>query len=106
MIEVPHIALPFRLSGDRIAAVEQDSNEEIAQNAETIIRYPTQYRLEAPDFGVSEGLFRQEGVDPDEIKAAISEFEPRAEAEVEDLELPEDREQAIQRVRVAIGKVA
>lgn len=84
MADVPHFALPFRLTpGGSVALTEQDSVDEIADCVAAILSYPLGSRPELPDFGVAEQAFIQGGPDLDEIRAAIDAYEPRAAVELE-----------------------
>ena len=78
------LALPLRLAGNRLAAVEQDSPEEIAQCVEVVCRYPRGLRPELPDFGSPDLAFREVPVGTDELAAAIERWEPRANALLEE----------------------
>lgn len=81
--DAPHFAVPFRLGGTSFAAVEQDSDEEILQCVEAVVRTPLGSRvLDAPDFGIPDPTFRQlgAGASADEIVAAVEEDEPRVSA--------------------------
>lgn len=82
--EIPHLSVPLRLAGDRLATVEQDSLEEVGQCVETICRYPVGSRPELPEFGIPDFTFRPVPISPTELADAIGEWEPRATALVEE----------------------
>lgn len=105
MPDVPHFALPFRLTpGGRVATTEQDSVDEIADCTAVILSYPLGSRPELPDFGVAEQAFTQGGPDLDEIRAALDAYEPRAipTLELDDAGLAE----FVGAVRVGLGGAA
>lgn len=88
MVEVPHFALPFRFetdpTGEAHAAVnEQDSPDDIADCVQAILMCPLGFRLELPDFGVRDQTFGSPGANLDDIQAAISLYEPRADVLIE-----------------------
>lgn len=80
MTDIPHFALPFRVENGAVAESEQDTNDEIADCVQAIVRYPLGYRIELPGFGVPEQEFQQGGADPIVIQAQIDTWEPRAGA--------------------------
>src|SRR5687767_8720500 len=86
-IQNPHFAFPFRLkaSGRSVAVVEQDSEEDITNCVEVLLRTERGSRIEVPDYGIDDPTFHQ--VSPNdkltELQAAIVEWEPRAETTLE-----------------------
>ena len=90
MADIPHFAVPFRITGTSATVVEQDSDEDILACAETILRTPVGSRIEEPEFGMEDPTFT---TDPAVIERvaidALHEWEPRttalAEAEIDDL---------------------
>lgn len=81
MIEIPHIAFPLRQAADgTLAAVEQDSLDDVRQCVHVLLRTPLGARPLAPDTGVEDPTFSQ-GVDPDELATRLAgeDNEPRAE---------------------------
>lgn len=78
-IKVPHFAIPLRFTPGLGAVVtEQDSDQEIEDCVETIIRFPTGQRPEEPTFGIPDQTFAFPTVDLTKIQAAIAKWEPRA----------------------------
>lgn len=80
-VRVPHFDLPFRFIGGSASVVEQDSEEDIANCVETIIRTPYGYRVQdyTPDFGILQPTFEIQPVDTELIKSTILVQEPRAD---------------------------
>lgn len=105
-IEIPHLKMPLTVVDGRALAVEQDSDEEILQAAETVLRYEIGHRVDLPDFGLSDQAFRQGGADREEVREAIEAWEPRARPIVEDaedgLEAAETLHDGIHALRAAI----
>lgn len=80
MTKVPHIAHPFTITASgRARLVEQDSIDEIAQNVYGILATRLGEWIDEPSFGLPEQIHRKGGADLDEIRAAVAEWEPRAE---------------------------
>lgn len=81
MAQVPHIKLPLTINPGGTAVVEQDSDEEIRQCVELILRTEVGSRIEVPEFGIEDLAFSGE---PDlieqEVLRAVREWEPRARA--------------------------
>lgn len=84
MAECPHFDRPFRIVNGRNAEVEQDSTDDVMACVLTVVTCPTGERVEEPDFGVPDQVFRQGGVDTDVVAAAIERWEPRAAALVQE----------------------
>jgi phage baseplate assembly protein W len=83
MTLIPHFALPFRIDGVRGAVVhEQDSEEEIMDCIETILRFDTGHRPERPEFGIPDQTFAMPEPDVTLVEAALVEWEPRIEMDV------------------------
>ncbi len=76
----PHLAAPFRVEGGRVAAVEQDSPEEIRQSVLASLRTRLASRLEAPEYGVPDQALRRQPRNPTAAVylRAVEEAEPRA----------------------------
>lgn len=81
----PHFDFPFRLSGSGRSAVyvEQDSDEEVTDCVEVLLRTPVGSREEVPDYGTPDYVFRQGGVEVSDLTDVIAHWEPRAGASVE-----------------------
>lgn len=93
MVRIPHLRVPFRITGSSAGVVEQNSIEEIKQCAIAVLRTPIGARIEVPEFGISRAeLFSQVSPTPtaDVYLEAIEEWEPRAQvagtAVVEEME--------------------
>lgn len=80
---------PLELASDgQLATVELDSDEEVGQCLAVILRYAPGDRRRSLSFGVPEQLFRDDGPDLTEVRAALQANEPRARY---DVELTDDR---------------
>lgn len=103
MNEVPHLALPIRLSADgSFETVDQDSLEEIAQNVEVLLLTEIGSRIEVPDYGVPSMVFATD-INDETILALIEEWEPRASAFIK--EEPDRVDELIRRVRATVARV-
>lgn len=75
---IPHLDFPMRLTtGGQFATVDQDSDAELVACIALLLAYPRGSRPDVPNFGVPEQLFLQGGVNLDEIRAALEDYEPR-----------------------------
>jgi len=81
---IPHLQMPLSFAtgpdGPRMQVVEQDSDEELTQCVETILRYPLGFRQELPEFGITDPVMRENGADVQEMVRAVTEWEPRVSA--------------------------
>jgi phage baseplate assembly protein W len=84
----PHFSLPFRFGGVNGAAFvnEQDTSDDIIDCIRAILFWPVGQRDDMPDFGTLDLAFT---LASDEsltlkIRAAIQEWEPRAEHDVDE----------------------
>jgi phage baseplate assembly protein W len=83
MAENPHFAIPFRLNGYKGAFVtEQDSEEEIQDCVEVIVRYTEGQRPEKPEFGIPDITFSMPSPDVTHIRRSILAWEPRTTMDV------------------------
>lgn len=96
---IPRLRIPIQLSGSRLSTVESDSAQEVSQCVYSILSTEIGSRVELPDFGLEPQLFLMGGVDDDEIRSAIEDWEPR----VTELFTETEWEQLVQKVRVQIG---
>jgi len=81
---IPHFSIPFRFDGSRGVVVnEQDSDEEMMDCAETILRYEIGQRREKPEFGIPDQTFAEPEPDISLIQEALVKWEPRMELTVE-----------------------
>lgn len=104
MIDLPHFSLPFRFVNGAAAVVEQDTAEEVATCVEAIIRCPIGFRDELPEFGAVSPVFRQAPVPVEELRQAVAEWEPRANADI--TEYGDAVDEAIRTVRIAVDPQA
>lgn len=95
----PRLAFPPRMAGRGMATVEQDSEEEINQSAKLTLRYARGDRTKLPGFGLPDQALRENGADLSEIRATITEWDERADAEVF---TDDDLLDAIQEIRVEV----
>lgn len=95
---VPHFNLPFRVSGKGFGVVEQDSEEDIANCVETILRCPQGFRDDSPGFGLPEQAFSLQPLDIVAIRTEVTRQEPRSSVAV--FERTDDLDQLIARVTV------
>lgn len=80
MAEIPHFRYPFTRGPDgRVQVVEQDTPEHIKSCQSVIVRCPTGFREERPEFGWSFPEFRTAPLDLSELAGALRRFEPRAQ---------------------------
>lgn len=79
-IENPHIAFPFRLdaNGKTLVKREQGSDEEVEDKVIVLLSTPIGSREEVPMYGIVDPVLRQNGASLQDIGAAISMWEPRA----------------------------
>lgn len=82
-----HLALPFRIVGTRAVAVDQDSDAEILQSVEVLMRYRPGDREAVPDFGVPGQAHRQGGADLVTVAERVELWEPRVRAVAESMGL-------------------
>lgn len=80
----PHFDLPFRMVGGSFAVVEQDSQEDIANCVEAIVRTPFASIPDSPDFGVDDHSFDNQPIDTNALTAQILNQEPRATILIEE----------------------
>lgn len=84
-IETPHFKFPFQFTpaGDRIQYAEQDSDDEIIDCIEVLLSTSIGERIELPDYGIADQVFRENGVDTGHIMAQIRKYEERADIQLE-----------------------
>lgn len=98
MAVVPHFDYPFRVVGGGVRTVEQDTVQDVAVCVYAILATELGSRQEEPDFGLIDQAFRQGGVSIDELREAVSDWEPRA-----DLLDGEDWDDLTERVSIRVG---
>jgi hypothetical protein len=77
----PHFRYPFRFGqgDDKHALVsEQGTEEEIVDCVIAIVKTPTGFRDDIPDFGIPEPIFQQQPLGIDDIQASLDLWEDRA----------------------------
>lgn len=79
-VRTPHFRTPFRIARGGPAEIEQDSDREIDQCIEAVLRTPVGSRMEDPEFGRPDETFKTLKANPtaDVYLAAVEEGEPRA----------------------------
>jgi hypothetical protein len=107
--DVPHIQWPVRLEGARLATVEQDSLEDVAQCVALVLSTTPGTRLELPEFGRPDPTFSEGGADPTALEDAVNEWEPRAalqfDPELDERLLAQGQDKLRVRVRLAEEEV-
>ena len=78
MDDVPHLALPLRIVGERYISVQQDTLDELVVCVGAITSFPLAYRVERPDFGVVPMELDARPLPLDDVEAAVEAWEPRA----------------------------
>jgi phage baseplate assembly protein W len=83
-LEAPHFQIPFNFGANGHATcVEQDSEDDIFQCIQSVVKTPRGFRLELPGFGIDDPVFKEGGPDTADIASAIATWEPRANAVVD-----------------------
>lgn len=86
-ISIPHLDLPFRFVSDQgsltVATVEQDTIDDVANCVQAVLRCPTGFRPELPEFGLDDLTFRMLPIEMQEILDAVLRWEPRAQITME-----------------------
>lgn len=77
-IETPHFDIPFRFDATSAVCVEQDSIEDITNCVEAVMRYPTGFREDLPEFGIPDQVFTEGNLDVEAVRASVEYWEPRA----------------------------
>jgi hypothetical protein len=78
MNEVPHLGVPLRFTGNRYAANQQGTTDEISACVAVVCSFARGSREEAPEFGITDPSFQQRPVDITDVQQACEEYEPRA----------------------------
>lgn len=77
--DVPHFAYPFRRDSHGLpVVVEEDSDDEILDCVEVLLRTERGSREEIPEYGIPDQVFIMGGADKTAIQATIRRWEPRA----------------------------
>jgi hypothetical protein len=78
MDNVPHLALPLRITGDHFVSVQQDTLDELVTAVAAIVTFPLGYRVERPDFGITPPELGDRPLDTLDVEQAVEAYEPRA----------------------------
>lgn len=101
MASVPHFSFPLRLAADGgLATVEQDTIDDVAQCVRVLVDTAVGERVELPAYGIEDPSFT-EGIDRDEIRRAVDEWEPRAALMIESE--PDQYDEMIENVIMDVG---
>lgn len=76
------LAIPMRVQDGRLAVVEQDSDEDVAQCLEAIGRTRRGDRFDQPDMGVDPRTFHERPVDVTQMIETLRRHEPRRTVQV------------------------
>ena len=81
----PHLSIPFRLDGNRIAVTEQDTSMEVADCVELCLRTVQGERATLTSFGRPDNLefITDRDLAVAEVQQTIEDNEPRAKALIE-----------------------
>jgi phage baseplate assembly protein W len=85
-VDIPHFDVPFSIPGSSARVVEQDSEEDVTNCVEVLLRYSIGFRIDVPEFGIPDPTFTEVPLDLKTVRGAIVEWEPRASALVEEQE--------------------
>jgi hypothetical protein len=82
MDNVPHIALPIRLTGSAqstaFAVNQQDTAEEVSACVAAVVSFERGSREEDTNFGIADPTFETRPIDVADIQSAVESYEPRA----------------------------
>lgn len=81
--DVPHLAFPIRTSNGAYVCDRQDTNDEVITCVRNICAFEKGTRIERPDFGINDPTLKRMPIDVTDIARSISDWEPRASAELE-----------------------
>jgi phage baseplate assembly protein W len=82
-VTVPQFAFPFHFEADgRAAVVEQNSDQEVIDCVEVLLRTPVGSRDDLPEYGIDDPTFETEP-DVAAILDAIDDWEPRAQVNMD-----------------------
>lgn len=84
---VPHFALPFSIAANpdgtySARTVDQESQEEVHNCVEAVIRYEKGYRPEKPEFGITDHTFSMGELQTLDIVDDVRDQEPRAQISI------------------------
>jgi phage baseplate assembly protein W len=99
--ELPHFAYPFERGADgNINVVEQGSTEHVMSQVEILIRCPTGFRYELPDFGWPFPQYQNAPLDLTALDAALARFVPDARTKAS--QFIHEAEAATQEIQVEV----
>jgi phage baseplate assembly protein W len=81
--DVPHLAFPIRVANGVYVTDSQGTNSEVTTSVRNICAFERGSRIERPDFGIEDPTLKEMPIDVEDIASAISDWEPRAAAEIE-----------------------
>lgn len=97
----PHFAFPFRLGENgKVEVLEQDSDEHVMSCEHVIVRCPTGFREDRPEFGWPFPEFATTPVDVGPLEAALARFEPRGSAKA--TEWADEADAAVRHISVDV----
>ena len=82
MPEVPHLSLPLRVIGDRLATVDQDTADTLANNILVITSFSRGERADDLGFGILPMPFDNRPLNLSDVETTIATYEPRATVSV------------------------
>ena len=104
MPEVPHLSLPLRVEGDRLATLDQDTADELANNVLVITSFAKGDRAEDLGFGILPLVFDNRPLNLSDVETTIATYEPRATVTVRQADYdPADPTAARVRIEVSMA---
>lgn len=105
MDNLPRLALPLRVSGERYVSVEQDTLDEVTTCVVCVTLFEAGFRDDRPDFGIITPELSDRPLDVLGIEQAIEVYEPRASVTVSEQPYdPSDPLAARVRVEVSVAQ--
>src|ERR1700750_204782 len=81
--DTPHLAFPIRVANGVYVTDLQGSNSDVTTAVRNICAFERGSRIERPDFGIEDPTLKTMPIDVEDIARSISQWEPRAEVELE-----------------------
>lgn len=79
MTDIPRLAWPVSLAANgQLVTVEQDSDDDIRQCVEAIVRHRVGDRVDVPEMGVPDFTHGEQPLEVDGVTTVIGRHEPRA----------------------------
>lgn len=97
-VTVPKLKVPLEVVGGRFSVVEQDSDEEVLQCVDAIMRTDVGSRVDEPEFGRPDLAFQRGWNLTDMLRDSVETWEPRASTAMTDDVIDE----AIRRVNIQV----